>query len=679
MRPLTPELAAMVRQGNAAPLLRLELIDHAPHYAVVYAGGPVGRNDAVLAPDGAVAQAYHDGARTAYARQVADPTGASWGSWAVVAPVASSVAGVAVARIGGRLRLLWQDAMTTGVYAAESTDGGRSWGAATLLFDPVATVCALAADGDAATVFAACQDSGGGQWQVAVWSPTGTGAWGGTTWTGGGSPAITGLDVARSLAGDGSYLVAVTRQPAPGIGAALQVCTYGAGVGAGWGAALMVVPPDLSAGVFASDPRVTTYDELYHLAYAVVDSGSVDGLPSTRAALLHSADGVHWSDPLEDAAVYAHGATPLKHAAGLLLVAPDTAALAPIPGVGTTSVGYRDCTGDISRLEVVHKDGDAARVVVTLQNRPSDGIGATGATGATGASAGTYGGLLALRPNALLRLWLGYAGAGLVPAYAAYVDDWSFVRAADEDEVVITASDAMAWLDRQSRGTLLYSGHTVEWLTREVAARAGLPAIVVPATAQFGYVAPTFGIPAGSTWRAALARLGRLYGFDVAVRVGADGSDVLTLYERQAAEAAVWGYGGEVEQLVVAVSADRANHVLVFGAPAAGTTGTVIGEAWDWADVAATGQERYLHTVEPLIGTRAGAEARAGLELAREARQGRGGSLSVPLHPGLEVGDVITATVTDGAAPVTLRVATLHHVYEPRVGTYDTILTCEGP
>ncbi len=678
MRPLTPELAAAVRQGNAAPLVRLELVDHAPHYAVVYAGGPVGRNDAVLAPDGAVVQAYHDGARTVYARRVADPTAASWGSWAAVATMASSVAGVALARIGGRLRLLWQDAATTGVYAAESTDGGRSWGAATLLFDPAVAACALAADGDANAVFAACQDSGGGQWQVAVWSPTGTGPWSGTTWTGGGSPAITGLDVARSLAGDGSYLVAVTRQPAPGMGAALQVCAYGSTVGgAGWGAALTVVPPDLSAGVFASDPRVTTYDGLYHLAYAVVDSGSVDGLPSARAALLHSADGVHWSDPLEDAALYAHGATPLEHAAGLLLVAPDTAALAPIPRAGTAGAGYRDCTGDISRLEVMHKDGDPARLVVTLQNRPPDGIGATGATGATGA--GIYGDLPALRPNALLRLWLGYAGAALVPAYAAYVDDWSFVRAADEDEVVVTASDAMAWLDRQSRGTLVYGGQTVEWLAREVAARASLPAIVVPATAQFGYVAPTFSIPAGSTWRDALGRLGRLYGFDAAVRVGADGRDVLTLYERQGTELVVWRYGGEVEQLVIAVSADRANHVLVFGALNGGTTGPIIGEAWDWADVASTGQERYMHTVEPLIGTRAGAEVRAALELAREARQGRSGSLSVPLHPGLEVGDVITATVADGAAPVTLRVATLHHVYEPRAGTYDTILTCEGP
>jgi len=674
MRPLTPELAAAVRQGAAAPLVRLELVDHVPHYAVVYAGGPVGRNAAALAPDGAVVQAYHDESRTVYARRVADPTAASWGAWTAVATTAAPGAGVALTRIGGRLRLLWQDTATTGVYAAESTDGGLSWGAATLLFDPAAAVSALAADGDAATVFVAYQ-SGSGGWQIAVWSLAGT--WRGADWTNGSATAITGLGVARSLAGDGSYVVAVTRQPTPGMGAALQVGAYGSTVGgAGWSAALTVVPPDLSAGLFASDPRVTTYDGLYHLAYAVVDSGSVDGLPSTRAALLHSADGVHWSDPLEDAATYAHGATPLEHAAGYLLAAPDTTALAPIPRVGIAGAGYRDCSDDLSRLEVVHKDGDAARVVVTLQNRPPDGVATTGTPG-TGA--GTYAGLMALRPNALLRLWLGYAGAGLVPAYVAYVDDWSFVRAADEDEVVITASDAMAWLDRQSRGTLVYGGQTVEWLAREVAARAGLPAIVVPATAQFGYVVPTFSIPAGSTWRDALGRLGRLYGFDVAVRVGADGSDALTLYERQEVEAVVWGYGAEVEQLVVAASADRANHVLVFGALATGATEPVIGEAWDWADVASTGQERYLHTVEPLIATRAGAEVRAARELAREARQGRSGSLSVPLHPGLEVGDVITATATDGAAPVALRVATLHHVYEPHPGTYDTILTCEGP
>jgi len=36
-----------------------------------------------------------------------------------------------------------------------------------------------------------------------------------------------------------------------------------------------------------------------------------------------------------------------------------------------------------------------------------------------------------------------------VPAWLFFIEDWSLVRAADEDELVITASDRTTWLDRQ--------------------------------------------------------------------------------------------------------------------------------------------------------------------------------------------------------------------------------------
>ena len=70
--------------------------------------------------------------------------------------------------------------------------------------------------------------------------------------------------------------------------------------------------------------------------------------------------------------------------------------------------------------------------------------------------------------------------------------------------------------------------------------------------------------------------------------------------------------------------------------------GPPVGEAWDFGDVGAVGQERYLHVVEPMITTRSGAGIRAGLELNREVRRGLSGSLSVALHPGRELWDVIT-------------------------------------
>src|SRR5439155_18123216 len=131
---------------------------------------------------------------------------------------------------------------------------------------------------------------------------------------------------------------------------------------------------------------------------------------------------------------------------------------------------------------VEQKDGAPARLTVTLQH-----------------DARQYAGLAALRPNARLRLSLGYA-AGTVYTHVCYVEEWTFLRAADESSVVVVASDARSWLARQSRGTLAYTSPTLDRLTREVLARAGLLTVTPPATSQFSQGVPTFEIHGGATW-----------------------------------------------------------------------------------------------------------------------------------------------------------------------------------
>jgi len=652
MRPLPPAVADAVGAGGATPLVRLELLDVTPRYAPLFASGPIGRNAAALTLDGAVAQAYQDAAGTIYARRVPDPTVVPWNAWAPVATASDTAGGVALARLDDRLRLLWQDGAATAIRAADSFDGGVTWAAPATLFDPGARVAAMTADGTTGVVFIAYA-TGGGSWRVAMWSLTDV--WRGVDWTNGDVGAIAGLHALRR--DDGSFLLALAAQPNVGAGVALLVCGYrGSGP---WDAPLTVVPPDASGagGIRLSEPRLAAYDGRYHLAYSVVDQSAPSPLTPAHVALTHSVDGTHWTDPLEDAGTYAFGATPLRVAAGYLLAAPDAAALAPPaydPNAPNAPGRYADLSAALSRLDVVHKDGLPARLIATVQNGLFDDT--------------------PLRLNAALRLSLGYAGAGVVPAWLFFIEDWSAVRAADEDELVITASDRMAWLDRQSRTTLLYEGQTVAWLAREITTRAGLVAVETAATAQFAYPVSVFAVPAGSTWRAALQRLGRLYGFDAAARVGPDGTDTLVLYEKSPTDAPVWSYaygtGSGVEHLVTARGLDRANHVVVFGA------GAVIGEAWDWADVAETGQERYLHAIETLITTADGAALRAALDLQREARLAWSGSLSAPLHPGLELWDVLSIGDTD-AAP-NLRVATVHEIYEPQRGVYDMVVTLEG-
>lgn len=645
MRSLSAPLQAAI--GNAAPLVQLELIDWASHYAPVFTGGPAGRTSACLAFDGALVHAYNDLLGHVYARRVTDPTQASWGAWTQITSASNTSGVICLSKLADRLRVFWQDAATTQLFYADSLTNGASWTAPAALFDPAAALAGIAADGINSQVFVVYQV--GGLWRVALWT-LGSG-WTKADWTNGDSYGAAGLGVVRNM--DGSFLVAVTLQAAAGTGTALLVCTYAAV----WSAPVVATPADLGAGVALQDPHVASYDGLYHVSYGVADSGSTSGIVSARTALTHSLDGVHWTDPLEDGNSYAHGAVALKHAAGYVLAAPDVSALA-VP-YSAAAAQYRDCTADVSRLEVIQKDGEPARLLVTLQN-----------------DVGQYGSLAALRSNARLRLSLGYAGVGVVPAYVCYIDDWSFVSAAGENELVITASDARVWLERQSRALLLYSGKTVDWLAREILARAGLLAVALPATSQFSQVVPTFAIPPGATWQNALARLSRLYGFDAAARAQPDGTDNLTVVEKNPAGTPVWSYGADVESMVVARSGDRANHVLVYGATAVG--GPPIGEAWDWADVADTGQERFLHVIEPQITTRTGAGIRATLELNGEVRRAHSGSLSVALHPGLELWDAIT-TPAGGAPVTTLRIATLHHIYEPHPGAYDLVLTLEGP
>ncbi len=201
MRPLSLALADAVRAGAAAPLVRLELLDTVPHYAPIVDSGPLGRNAAVVAGDGAVAQAYldeADGARPVYARRVPDPADAPWDTaWMSIGTGADPGAGVALARLDDRLRLLWQDGHTTAVRAADSFDGGATWAAPVALFDPAARLAALAADGTLGTVFVAYAagnegggGGGGGTWRVAAWSLGG--AWRGADWTGGDLRAVAG-------------------------------------------------------------------------------------------------------------------------------------------------------------------------------------------------------------------------------------------------------------------------------------------------------------------------------------------------------------------------------------------------------------------------------------------------------------------------------------------------------
>src|SRR5579864_4414707 len=151
MRTLSAPLQAAI--GNAAPLVQLELIDWAPHYAAVFTGGPTGRTSACLAFDGALVQAYNDVQGHVFARRVPDPTQASWGAWAQITAAANTNGVVCLSRLTDRLRLFWQDATTTQLFYADSLTNGASWTSPAALFDPAAALAGIAADSINSQVF----------------------------------------------------------------------------------------------------------------------------------------------------------------------------------------------------------------------------------------------------------------------------------------------------------------------------------------------------------------------------------------------------------------------------------------------------------------------------------------------------------------------------------------------
>jgi hypothetical protein len=102
-----------------------------------------------------------------------------------------------------------------------------------------------------------------------------------------------------------------------------------------------------------------------------------------------------------------------------------------------------------------------------------------------------------------------------------------------------------------------------------------------------------------------------------------------------------------------------------------------VAEAWDAADLVATGKERNALLVEPLAGSAGAAALAANLALARETRLATRVELAVAPHPGLELYDAIA--VNDTAIPtVNCRIVGLTFAYYPRVALHDLVLTCEG-
>ena len=182
MRPLTSTLRAAQEAASALPVLRVDLLDRDVGVVPLrwtrwYSGSePDGPAAAAVPSDGALVRARIDpGAGTLHVRRVATPTASSdYTPWTALGSVAAS-AGLDCSAALQRLLLTSVNSVGTGVEVRESTDGGATWAAATVVATAAATITAVAgavrADGSAAVFFAV-----GGV--VSSVTRTGLGGWG---------------------------------------------------------------------------------------------------------------------------------------------------------------------------------------------------------------------------------------------------------------------------------------------------------------------------------------------------------------------------------------------------------------------------------------------------------------------------------------------------------------------
>jgi hypothetical protein len=296
-------------------------------------------------------------------------------------------------------------------------------------------------------------------------------------------------------------------------------------------------------------------------------------------------------------------------------------------------------------------------------------------------STGVYTNLGALKHHAQMQLSQGYVGVGLVATHLVYVDGWTFGRGADINEVTIVATDASRLLGQQTRYPISYANRAVSYILRDLTALAGFAsAAIVDGSPQFGQNVARFQLPPGQTFLAALQRLLTGYEGTLCVRVVPGGGPAFAVVDQQlvlgksAGQAVVWSYDGEPEYVHLTRSGDRANHLIVYGPQ---SVPTAVAEAWDAADLADSGQERYALIVEQLAGSAAAAASVATLAMAREIRLATHLELAVAPHPGLELFDAIA--VSDAVLPVTAgRITGLVLTYQPRTASHDLVITCEG-
>jgi hypothetical protein len=394
-------------------------------------------------------------------------------------------------------------------------------------------------------------------------------------------------------------------------------------------------------------PHLSFADGLYTLTCTESDAGLFTGVVYSYPRLRQSADLLHWSQgTIVHDLTCTYGALALKLSAPVSGTSGARYYLAAIPAIysapafqNSRSTQYLDVSASVLSYQRHEQIGQPARLEVVLDN-------AQGAYNALVTSASSY---QPIGLNASLVLSEGYKTGtpDVVKVGVYHLEQICFVRAPQENQLLLIGRDLSRNLDLIARYQSTYTNQTLGYLLNEMCALAGLFSVVLPTTAQISQVVASFVMQAGQTYRHALDELCSIYGLAYFL----DQNETLQVRELSASDASVWSYQPEIEAVTFGSADQRANHIIVSGKPpVGGAAGSLTNaEAFDDAHLHLLGLERLLYHVDPKLRSATQCSQKAAFLLAQEVRAQVKHTVTVPLNPALQLLDGIT--LTDSVAP----------------------------
>lgn len=616
MLALSTTLREAQQAASTAPRLRVTLGDRdlgvTPlRWTRWYSGSePDGAAAVAVTSDGALVRARIDpGAGTLHVQRVATPSASSdYTQWSALGSV-SSTPGVSCVAAGQRLLLASVNAAGTGVEVRESSDGGATWSAPTVVATAGPTVTAVAgavrSDGSAAVFFAA-----GGV--VSSVSRTGLGAWGAAAaW----SQSLASVD-GLAATDDEDYVVIVAGSD-PGGSAGVWATLFGSGQTLPAGAWQTLTPLALASPGTGVSYLVGGVAIRVEPRVSLVERGAVDRVRIASTLAGRQTLSQLWRDPRPHEETSPFGLAITHGSGGSYLASPAGVWNAP------SGAPDEDVSDDVLAFELT-TNGSSQRGRVTLDD-----------------AAGRYlegAAPVALTPGGELRLEAGFAtsvGEESVELARLVITELRRERRGGRAVVEVEARGGLDALDRwRAPSQLSYApgDRNVEQIASDLARRGGIDVLSSGAGPELTALQPAFTVRAGQRGGAALRAL-----LERAPEVARPRGVSLHLVGVDPAATADYAYGVEhaIDSLALVDPAPAVGEVRVFGASDVGESIDVAGAAQGAATVV---------VVDASLDAPARVDARAATVLRRAELTAATARLTAAPNLAQELGDIVEVT-----------------------------------